>query len=236
MQGNPVSTHPLTLHSSSCQSRQKTRDRDSKERRRANRVGGGRLHVSHLCLCPTTEMLCLESTRRAREIERRKIKNVKDSGKPVVVFSTNCKCSFVFILPCIILITALNAYMCTKWAAHGGEWPRKERRKKGQDIKQRGQIVRWWLLSSSPLSELAPACFASSSSWINEILLWIMPHIAPLEWSHHFLIPPCPGLIRHSLPNICPIVRIYCPVFWLLQAAPVSQSPFTHIAPRLLTG
>lgn len=40
------------------------------------------------------------------ELERRKIKNVEDSGKSFVVFSTNCEFSFV-ILPCIILVTAV---------------------------------------------------------------------------------------------------------------------------------
>ena len=41
------------------------------------------------------------------EIEWRKIKDVEDSGKPVVVFSTNCDFYFIFILPCIVSVTIL---------------------------------------------------------------------------------------------------------------------------------
>lgn len=74
------------------------------------------------------------------ELERRKIKNVEDSGKSFVVFSTNCEFSFV-ILPCIILVTAVwlsNMYKmsgtCWRVAKEGRENKTKQK-KKGRDIK-----------------------------------------------------------------------------------------------------
>lgn len=93
------------------------------------------------------------------ECERRKIKNVEDSGKPVVVFSTNCEFSFSFCLASFLSQCVKNAQNEQHTLASGQE---RKGENNGRDIKYRSQMVRLWLLSPSPLSELAPACFASS--------------------------------------------------------------------------
>lgn len=56
----------------------------------------------HTCVSRPTEILHSEVTRGGvvtAEIKRRNITSVEEDGEPVVVFSTNCEFSFVFIQP-----------------------------------------------------------------------------------------------------------------------------------------
>lgn len=120
--------HPLPSIHSPVQADRKSKERIRGEEEQAEMEEEGA--VFHICVSwSPTEILHLEFTGGGivkTESERRKIKNVEDSGKPVVVFSTNCE--FSFCLASLLSQCVKNAQNEQHTLASGQE--RKRRRKR----------------------------------------------------------------------------------------------------------